>query len=149
MERGGFGAGGGEVLPEGAIHLFGPLPGVFLEVKSAISRHARVLMPTGGGGNARFSACTLGWSLYFPPPLMNTELCNEAVTLVGNPNILINLVSARVRQLNSGSSRPLIDDPLLGSADMALKELVDKKMEFSILDEEMAAEVKKAKKRRK
>jgi hypothetical protein len=66
MERGGFGAGSGEVLPEGAIHLFGPLPGVFLEVKSAISRHARVLMPTGGGGNARFSACTLGWSLYFP-----------------------------------------------------------------------------------
>ena len=106
-------------------------------------------MPASGGGNARFSACTFGWSLYFPPPLMNTELCNEAVTLVGNPNVLINLVSARVRQLNSGSSRPLIDDPLLGSADMALKELVDKKMEFSILDEEMAAEVKKAKKRRK
>ena len=106
-------------------------------------------MPEGFGGNARFSACTLSWSLYFPPPLMNTELCNEAVTLVGNPNILVNLVSARVRQLNSGSSRPLIDDPLLGSADMALTELVEKKMEFSILDEEMAAEVKKAKKLRK
>ena len=106
-------------------------------------------MPTGCGGNARFSACTSGWSLYFPSPLMNTQLCNEAVTLVGNPNILVNLVSARVRQLNSGSSRPLIDNPLLGSADMALTELVEKKMEFSILDEEMASEVKKAKKRRK
>ena len=106
-------------------------------------------MPAGGGGNARFSACTSGWSLYFPFPLMNTQLCNEAVTLVGNPNILVNLVSARVRQLNSGSSRPLIDDPMLGSADMALTELVEKKMEFSILDEEMASEVKKAKKRHK
>ena len=106
-------------------------------------------MPEGFGGNARFSACTSGWSLYFPFPLMNTELCNEAATLVGNPNILVNLVSARVRQLNSGSSRPLIDNPLLGSADMALTELVEKKMEFSILDEEMASEVKKAKKRRK
>ena len=106
-------------------------------------------MPTGCGGNARFSACTSGWSLYFSFPLMNTKLCNEAATLVGNPNILVNLVSARVRQLNSGSSRPLIDNPLLGSADMALTELVEKKMEFSILDEEMASEVKKAKKRRK
>ncbi len=106
-------------------------------------------MPGRGCGNARFSACTFCWSLYFPAPLMNTELCNEAVTLVGNPNILINLVSARVRQLNSGSSRPLIDAPMLGSADMALTELVEKKMEYSILDEEMASEVKKAKKRRK
>ena len=80
---------------------------------------------------------------------MNTELCNEAATLVGNPNILVNLVSARVRQLTSGSSRPLIDDPMLGLADMALKELTEKKMEFSILDEEMASDVKKAKKIRK
>jgi len=80
---------------------------------------------------------------------MNTELCNNALNLVGNPNILINLVSARVRQLNSGSSRPLIDAPMLGSADMALTELVEKKMDYAILDEEMAAEVKKAKKRRK
>ncbi len=80
---------------------------------------------------------------------MNAELCKEAMNLVGNPNILINLVSTRVRQLNSGASRPLIDAPLLGAADMALTELVDKKMEYSILDEEMASEVKKAKKRRK
>lgn len=80
---------------------------------------------------------------------MNTNLCNDALDLVGNPNILINLVSARVRQLNSGASRPLIDAPMLGSADMALSELVDGKMDYAILNEEMAGEVKKAKKRRK
>ena len=59
---------------------------------------------------------------------MNTELCNEADELIGNPNILVNIVSSRVRQLNSGN-RPLLDAPLLGAADMAMTELVEKKMD--------------------
>ena len=51
---------------------------------------------------------------------------------VGNPNVLINLVSRRVRQLNSGggaSSRPLIADTTgLGAADVALLEIIDEKI---------------------
>ena len=55
---------------------------------------------------------------------MNAELCRKDNEKVGNPNVLINLVSRRVRQLNSGSGgfcRPLIADCTnLGAADIAL-----------------------------
>ena len=33
---------------------------------------------------------------------MNAELCKRANEKVGNPNVLVNIVSRRVRQLNSG-----------------------------------------------
>ena len=46
---------------------------------------------------------------------MNAELCNDAGELIGNPNVLVNIVSTRVRQLNNGD-RPLLDSPLLGAA---------------------------------
>tara|TARA_B100001971_G_C18074394_1_gene474816 strand:+ start:140 stop:391 length:252 start_codon:yes stop_codon:yes gene_type:complete len=65
---------------------------------------------------------------------MNAKLCNEAGELIGNPNILVNIVSSRVRQLNSGD-RPLLDAPLLGAADMALTELVENKMDYELTDE--------------
>jgi DNA-directed RNA polymerase subunit omega len=51
---------------------------------------------------------------------------------VGNPNVLINLVSRRVRQLNSGGgaiSRPLVADVgNLGAADIALLEIIEEKV---------------------
>ena len=62
---------------------------------------------------------------------MNTELCDDAGELIGNPNVLVNIVSTRVRQLNNGD-RPLLDSPLLGAADMALTELVDGKMDYGL-----------------
>ena len=50
---------------------------------------------------------------------------------VGNPNVLINLVSRRVRQLNSGGgpmSRPLLADVgNMGAADIALAEIIEEK----------------------
>lgn len=62
---------------------------------------------------------------------MNAELCKKALEKVGNPNVLINLVSRRVRQLNSGGgsmSRPLIADVAnMGAADIALTELLEEK----------------------
>jgi DNA-directed RNA polymerase subunit K/omega len=55
---------------------------------------------------------------------------------VGNPNVLVNLVSRRVRQLNSGGgamSRPLISDPgNLGAADVALREIIEEKIGFDL-----------------
>ena len=74
---------------------------------------------------------------------MNTELCNEADELIGNPNILVNIVSSRVRQLNSGD-RPLLDAPLLGAADMAMTELLEKKMDYELIDP-IANEIKYSK----
>lgn len=67
---------------------------------------------------------------------MNAELCKKAIEKVGNPNVLINIVSRRVRQLNSGSggiSRPLIADATnLGAADIALRELLEGKIGYTV-----------------
>ena len=65
---------------------------------------------------------------------MNADLCNQAEELVGNPNILVNIISTRVRQLNTGGARPLIDSPLLGAADLALTELIEGKMDYELTD---------------
>ena len=55
---------------------------------------------------------------------------------VGNPNVLVNLVSRRVRQLTSGGgamSRPLISDVAnLGAADIALMEIIEEKIGFEM-----------------
>lgn len=67
---------------------------------------------------------------------LNAELTRKALEKVGNPNVLVNLISRRVRQLNSGSgalSRPLVDDPgHLGAADIALLEIIEEKVGFEM-----------------
>ena len=70
---------------------------------------------------------------------MNAELCKRANEKVGNPQVLINLVSRRVRQLNSGGgglSRPLVNVPAsMGLADIALTEIVEGKMGWEVPEE--------------
>jgi DNA-directed RNA polymerase subunit omega len=75
----------------------------------------------------------------FETPLMkslNAELTKKALEKVGNPNVLVNLISRRVRQLTSGggaSSRPLVADVgNLGAADIALLEIIEEKMGFDM-----------------
>jgi DNA-directed RNA polymerase subunit omega len=84
---------------------------------------------------------------------LNSELCKQALAKVTNPNVLVNLVSRRVRQLNSGSggsSRPLILETAgLGVADIALKEIVDGKMGWDLPEELQLVEPGPAKKRKK
>ena len=67
---------------------------------------------------------------------MNAELTKKALEKVGNPNVLINLVSRRVRQLNSGAgaiSRPLVTETAnLGAADIALLEIIEDKVGFEM-----------------
>ena len=67
---------------------------------------------------------------------MNAELTKKALEKVGNPNVLVNLVSRRVRQLNSGAgamSRPLVEaPPSLGVADIALMEIIEEKIGFEM-----------------
>ena len=62
---------------------------------------------------------------------MNAELCRKALEKVGNPNVLINIISRRVRQLSAGGGglgRPLIPDTAnLGAADIALREVIEEK----------------------
>lgn len=83
---------------------------------------------------------------------MNAELCKLANEKVGNPAVLINLVSRRVRQLNFGGgglSRPLVNVPAsMGAADIALTEILEGKMGWNV-PEETAAVRPTSKKRRK
>ena len=83
---------------------------------------------------------------------MNAELCKKANEKVGNPNVLVNLVSRRVRQLNSGGgglNRPLIDNVgNLGAADIALREIIEDKSGWD-MPEIVALTRPQAKKRKK
>jgi DNA-directed RNA polymerase subunit omega len=71
---------------------------------------------------------------------VNSELCKKALEKVGNPNVLVNLVSRRVRQLNSGAGgicRPLVADTTnLGVADIALREIIEEKMGWELPETE-------------
>jgi DNA-directed RNA polymerase subunit omega len=81
---------------------------------------------------------------------LKAELTKKALEKVGDPNLLINLVSRRVRQLNAAGgtgSRPLIADITgLGTADIALVELIEGKLGWELLGEETPEEIKKRKK---
>jgi DNA-directed RNA polymerase subunit omega len=83
---------------------------------------------------------------------MNAELVKQAAAKVGNPNVLVNLISRRVRQLNSGGgglSRPLIANVgNLGVADIALREIIEEKIGWD-MPEIVALTRPVAKKRKK
>jgi DNA-directed RNA polymerase subunit omega len=59
---------------------------------------------------------------------MNPEFLKQALEKIGNPNILVNLVSRRVRQLNFGGRPLLANLGNLGAADIALREIIEEKM---------------------
>jgi len=67
---------------------------------------------------------------------MNADLVKQASEVILNPNVLINLVSRRVRQLNAGgggTSRALVaDNGRHSAADIALREIIEMKMSFEM-----------------
>ncbi len=64
---------------------------------------------------------------------MNAALVKLALEKITSPNVLINMVSQRVRQLNSGRSRPMLLDVVnLSAADIALREILEGKMDFEL-----------------
>ena len=85
-----------------------------------------------------------------PGTNLNAEYTKKALEKVGNPNVLINLISRRVRQLNSGAgalSRPLVADTQnLGAADIALLEIIEDKIGFEM--PELAENVRPTAKKR-
>jgi DNA-directed RNA polymerase subunit omega len=81
---------------------------------------------------------------------VNSDICKKALEKVGNPNVLVNLVSRRVRQLTTGGpgSRPLIADTTgLGAGDIAMLEIIEEKLGWDMLEE--TAEETPVKKRKK
>jgi len=67
---------------------------------------------------------------------LNAELVKKALEKVGNPNVLVNVVSRRVRQLTSGAGkmgRPLVAETgHLGAADIALLEIIEERIGFEM-----------------
>lgn len=61
---------------------------------------------------------------------MRDDYIKEALTSVADPNLLINIVSRRVKQLKRGS-RPLVESlEKLSPEDVALREVIEGKIVF-------------------
>ncbi len=59
---------------------------------------------------------------------MNTELVEKALEVVTDEPLLINLVSKRVQQLNNGRSPLITIVERMGTADIALTEIIEGKI---------------------
>jgi DNA-directed RNA polymerase subunit omega len=65
-----------------------------------------------------------------PGSTMKSDLVEQASEIVTDPLVLINLVSQRVRQLNSGRSPLIPTRPSMGAADIALQEIIEGKIKL-------------------
>ena len=64
---------------------------------------------------------------------MTTQLLQEAAQVIPNQQLLINVVSKRVRQLGLGH-RPMVETtPRLSLTDIALKEIISGKLAYEAL----------------
>jgi DNA-directed RNA polymerase subunit omega len=64
------------------------------------------------------------------PPFMRDDYIKLALAKIQDPNILINVVSRRVKQLKRGN-RPLVESlEKLTPEDIALREIIDEKISF-------------------
>ncbi len=67
----------------------------------------------------------------FPSIPMKSDLVEKASEIVPDPLVLVNLVSKRVRQLNSGRSPLIPVRPSMGAADIALTEIIEGKIKVA------------------
>jgi DNA-directed RNA polymerase subunit omega len=80
---------------------------------------------------------------------MKQTLVQDALKIVHSPQVLVNIVSKRVRQLGQGF-RPLVAyDPKLTFMDVALKEVAEGKLGFEMLETEPVSPPPAPKKSRK
>ena len=71
---------------------------------------------------------------------MTAQLLQEAAQVIPNQQLLINVVSKRVRQLGMGH-RPLVEaTPRSSLTDIALKEIIAGKLTFEVMGDGQAAE---------
>ena len=56
---------------------------------------------------------------------MRSDLVDQAAKVIPEAPLLINLVSARVKQLNNGRPALVKTDPRMGAADIALTEIIE------------------------
>lgn len=67
---------------------------------------------------------------------MRSDLVEEASKIIKEPPVLINLVSARVKQLNMGRTPLVQTDHRMGAADIALTEIIEGKIAVDESEEE-------------
>ena len=66
---------------------------------------------------------------------MRDDYIKEAQKVISDPNILINVVSRRVKQLRHGN-RPLVESlEKLNAEDIALREIIEGKISYEIGEE--------------
>lgn len=59
---------------------------------------------------------------------MNVELIEKAAQIVGDNQLLVNIVSKRVQQLNKGADPFVPTTPETGTGDIALMEIIEGKL---------------------
>ncbi|MCH6255772.1 DNA-directed RNA polymerase subunit omega [Puniceicoccaceae bacterium K14] len=65
---------------------------------------------------------------------MREEYIKEAKKIINDPNILINVVSRRVKQLRHGN-RPLVESlEKLNLEDIALREIIEGKISYELAE---------------
>lgn len=70
---------------------------------------------------------------------MKDDYLKEALKIIPNPNILINVVSRRVRQYKIGM-KPLIESlERLEPEDIALREIIEKKISYNLFEPKQEA----------
>lgn len=62
---------------------------------------------------------------------MKSELVDKAAEIMPDPQILVNMVSQRVKQLNEGRSPLVATVPSMGAADIALTEIIEGKVQLA------------------
>ncbi len=70
---------------------------------------------------------------------MNVELIEKAASIVGDNQLLVNIVSKRVQQLSHGADPYIPTTPEMGSGDIALSEIIEGKLTWRPLTEEEIA----------
>ena len=70
---------------------------------------------------------------------MNSHLLSAASLVIPSPQFLVNVVSKRVRQLSLGHRPLVVAPPGMGLADIALTEIIDKKLTYEAVVSDAAA----------
>jgi len=66
--------------------------------------------------------------------MSNSTFVQEALNIVGTPEVLVNVVSRRVRLLGQGA-RPLVEvHPRWTLMEIALREIADKKLTYELFE---------------
>lgn len=71
---------------------------------------------------------------------MRDDYLQQARKVIDDPNILINVVSRRVKQLKYGM-KPLVESlERLEPEDIALREIIERKIDYELFEEEAPVE---------